>query len=234
MACLAASLWACFLWTDIFQFRISFMSAGIFLNQFHILVDDRLYLYVDIGKAKGKDLELSCSNIGAGIGGIGRFFCLCRQRIMTLRMEFLTFAVSREFYYVPFFGWGKLVLSSFLGKEYLGMIIGLFLLLAANAVFVMLFLTFPRNIVEQAVRDAEEISNYVRRVKANGGNILSSEGKIKQVRGEFPEGARAIFYKNILCMKKTGSFFKKTGFLCYCGIFCYQLFHDTGETVLHV
>ena len=92
------------------------------------------------------------------------------------------------------------------------MIIGLFLLLAANAVFVMLFLTFPRNIVEQAVRDAEEISNYVRRVKANGGNILSSEGKIKQVRGEFPEGARAIFYKNILCMKKTGSFLRKQDF----------------------
>ena len=92
------------------------------------------------------------------------------------------------------------------------MVIGLALLLTANAVFLILFLTFPRNIVEQAVRDAEEISNYVRRVKANGGNALSSEGKIKQVRGEFPEGARAIFYKNILSMKKTGSFLRKQDF----------------------
>lgn len=125
---------------------------------------------------------------------------------------FFRFAVSREFYYVPFFGWGKLVLSAFLEKEHIGMIIGLALLLIANAVFVILFLTFPKNIVEQAVRDAEEVSNYVRRVKANGGNILSSEGKIKQVRGEFPEGARAIFYKNILTMKKTGSFLRKQDF----------------------
>ena len=49
-------------------------------------------------------------------------------------------------------------------------------------------------------------------MKANGGNALSSEGKIKQVRGEFPEGARAIFYKNILSMKKTGSFLRKQDF----------------------
>ncbi len=125
---------------------------------------------------------------------------------------FLKFAVSREFYYVPFFGWGKLVLSAFLEKQYMGMAIGLVLLLIANAVFVTLFLTFPRNIVEQAVRDAEEVSNYVRRVKANGGNALSSEGKIKQIRGEFPEGAKAIFYKNILSMKKTGSFLRKQDF----------------------
>ena len=133
------------------------------------------------------------------------FFVSMQTAGYDFKNGFLKFAVNREFYYVPFFGWGKLVLNSFLGKEYTGMAIGLALLLIANAVFVILFLTFPRNIVEQAVRDAEEVSNYVRRVKANGGNALSSEGKIKQVRGEFPEGARAIFYKNILSMKKTGS-----------------------------
>lgn len=140
------------------------------------------------------------------------FFVSMQTAGYDFKNGFLKFAVNREFYYVPFFGWGKLVLNSFLGKEYTGMAIGLALLLIANAVFVILFLTFPRNIVEQAVRDAEEVSNYVRRVKANGGNALSSEGKIKQVRGEFPEGARAIFYKNILSMKKTGSFLRKQDF----------------------
>ena len=146
----------------------------------------------------------------AAAGGV--FFISMQAAGYDFKDGFLKFAVSREFYYVPFFGWGKLVLSAFLGKEYIGMVIGLALLLTANAVFLILFLTFPRNIVEQAVRDAEEISNYVRRVKANGGNALSSEGKIKQVRGEFPEGARAIFYKNILSMKKTGSFLRKQDF----------------------
>lgn len=113
----------------------------------------------------------------AAAGGV--FFISMQAAGYDFKDGFLKFAVSREFYYVPFFGWGKLVLSAFLGKEYIGMVIGLALLLTANAVFLILFLTFPRNIVEQAVRDAEEISNYVRRVKANGGNALSSEGKIK-------------------------------------------------------
>ena len=184
---------------------VFFLISSIFL-----LMTDYIYMWTLV-KPKVKIWNYLAVILVLASAGLV-FFLSVQAADYDFKDGFLTFAVSREFYYVPFFGWGKLVLSSFLGKEYLGMIIGLFLLLAANAVFVMLFLTFPRNIVEQAVRDAEEISNYVRRVKANGGNILSSEGKIKQVRGEFPEGARAIFYKNILCMKKTGSFLRKQDF----------------------
>lgn len=105
------------------------MFAGAFLNQLHIFTDDRLYLYVDPGKAQSKDLELYCSNLGAGIGR-SSFFISMQAAGYDLEDGFLKFAVSREFYYVPFFGWGKLVLSAFLGKEYMGMIIGLALFFA--------------------------------------------------------------------------------------------------------
>lgn len=184
---------------------VFFLISAVFL-----LMTDYIYMWTLV-KPKVKIWNyIAVVLVLAAAGGV--FFISMQAAGYDFKDGFLKFAVSREFYYVPFFGWGKLVLSAFLGKEYMGMIIGLALLLLANAVFVILFLTFPRNIVEQAVRDAEEISNYVRRVKANGGNILSSEGKIKQVRGEFPEGARAIFYKNILSMKKTGSFLRKQDF----------------------
>lgn len=184
---------------------VFFLISAIFL-----LMTDYIYMWTLI-KPKMKVwnyLAVILVLVSTGIV----FFISMQAAGYDFKHGFLKFAVSKQFYYVPFFGWGKLVLSSFLGNKYMGMVIGLLLLLAANAVFVILFLTFPRNIVEQAVRDAEEVSNYVRRVKANGGNALSSEGKIKQVRGEFPEGARAIFYKNILSMKKTGSFLRKQDF----------------------
>lgn len=184
---------------------VFFLISAIFL-----LMTDYIYMWTLI-KPKMKVWNYLAVILVLASTGIV-FFISMQAAGYDFKHGFLKFAVSKQFYYVPFFGWGKLVLSSFLGNKYMGMVIGLLLLLAANAVFVILFLTFPRNIVEQAVRDAEEVSNYVRRVKANGGNALSSEGKIKQVRGEFPEGARAIFYKNILSMKKTGSFLRKQDF----------------------
>lgn len=184
---------------------VFFLISAVFL-----LMTDYIYMWTLV---KPKVKIWNYIAVILVLTAVGAVFSISMQAAgYDFKDGFLKFAVSREFYYVPFFGWGKLVLSAFLGKEYVGMVIGLALLLVANAVFVILFLTFPRNIVEQAVRDAEEISNYVRRVKANGGNALSSEGKIKQVRGEFPEGARAIFYKNILSMKKTGSFLRKQDF----------------------
>ena len=158
---------------------VLFLISSIFL-----LMTDYIYMWTLV-KPKAKIWNYIA--VILVLASAGAVFLLSMQAAgYDLEDGFLKFAVSREFYYVPFFGWGKLVLSAFLGKEYMGMGIGLLLLLAANAVFVSLFLTFPRNIVEQAVRDAEEISNYVRRVKANGGNILS--------------------------MKKTGSFLRKQDF----------------------
>ena len=57
------------------------MFAGAFLNQLHIFTDDRLYLYVDPGKAQSKDLELYCSNLGAGIGRSSFFYFYAGSRL---------------------------------------------------------------------------------------------------------------------------------------------------------
>lgn len=184
---------------------VFFLISSIFL-----LMTDYIYMWTLVNE-KFRILNYVVVLLVLAVSGIV-FFVSIQAAGYDLKNGFLKFAISRDFYYVPFFGWGKLVLSAFLEKQYKSMIIGLILLSIIYIAFIMLFMTFPKNIVEQAVRDAEEVSNYVRRKKANGGNALSSEGKIKQVRGEFPEGAKAIFYKNILSMKKTGSFLRKQDF----------------------
>ena len=83
------------------------------------------------------------------------------------------------------------------------------LLLASNLAIVVFFLHFDKNIAEQAVQDAEAVSDYVRKAKANGGASATAVQKVKHVKGEFPEGARAIFFKNLLIMRKTGNFLRK-------------------------
>ena len=121
----------------------------------------------------------------------------------------MDFALSREFYMVPFFGWGKWAINAFSQGNYVSMLWGILLLVGCNLVLGILFLHFQKDIVEQAVEDAKSVSDYMRKVRANKGNSIMDTKKVKGIKGEFPEGAKAIFYKNMLMMRKTGNFLRK-------------------------
>lgn len=136
------------------------------------------------------------------------FFFAWQKQSFALEEGFMEFALGKEFYLVPFFGWGKWVLNSFLERQYVSAGLGILLLLACEIVMVALFLRFRGDIAEQAVKDAEEFSELLRRAKANRSQIQSSQ-KIKRVKGSFPQGARAIFHKNMLIMRKTGNFLRR-------------------------
>lgn len=149
---------------------------------------------------------------------VAAVFCLCTAAVFFIsshragydwKAGFLDFVLGREFYYVPFFGWAKWALNAFLERQYPDMFGGIGLLLVSNALMVVFFLRFKENIAEQAVADAETVSEYLRRAKANGGTAQDFRKKLKRVKGEFPEGARAVFFKNLLIMRKTGNFLRK-------------------------
>ena len=110
---------------------------------------------------------------------------------------------------VPFFGWGKWAINAFSQGNYVSMLWGILLLVGCNLVLGILFLHFQKDIVEQAVEDAQSVSDYMRKVRANKGNSIMDTKKVKGIKGEFPEGAKAIFYKNMLMMRKTGNFLRK-------------------------
>ncbi|HIZ66691.1 MAG TPA: putative ABC exporter domain-containing protein [Candidatus Blautia pullicola] len=126
-----------------------------------------------------------------------------------LQGGFMNFALSKEFYLVPFMGWAKLAMNSFMEGEYLYTLLSLLLLLACCLVMAGLFLRFRGEITEQAVEDAQEVTAYVKRAKANGGRARVEDGKVKNVKGEFAWGARAVLSKNLLLMRKTGNFLRK-------------------------
>lgn len=137
------------------------------------------------------------------------FFLSVQRTGYDLKNGYMDFALSREFYMVPFFGWGKWAINAFSQGNYLSMLWGILLLGGCNLVLGILFLHFQKDIVEQAVEDAQSVSDYMRKVRANKGNSIMDTKKVKRIKGEFPEGAKAIFYKNMLMMRKTGNFLRR-------------------------
>lgn len=137
------------------------------------------------------------------------FFWSVHQSEYDLKNGFFLFASSRQFYLVPFFGWTKWAIDSFLQGKYFFSLGGTGLLLLCSLIIVFFFLRFDKDITEQAVADAEEASAFLRRAKANGGRARIEDGKVKKVKGEFAPGAKAVLSKNMLIMRKTGNFLRK-------------------------
>ena len=174
---------------------------------FFFLLTDYIYMWSLVDKKYGK-----WHYAVAGLFFLSVLIVLLLSAARTeyeIKEGLLAFVLGEEFYYVPFFGWAKWALNSFLAQDYLAILPGMGLLLASNLAIVVFFLHFDKNIAEQAVQDAEAVSDYVRKAKANGGASATAVQKVKHVKGEFPEGARAIFFKNLLIMRKTGNFLRK-------------------------
>lgn len=191
---------------SILLFLISLLVFALIFS-FFLLVTDYIYMWSLVDKKHKIWNYVVVILLFLGIGAV--FFLSVQKSGYKLEDGFLNFALSRDFYYVPLFGWGKWVLNAFLEGSFSAMLPGFLLLLGADAVFVLLFVSFKKDIAEQAVSDAQEISDYVRRMKANGGNARARDQKVKRVKGEFPQGAKAVFYKNMLIMRKTGNFLRK-------------------------
>lgn len=187
-------------------FLISLLVLSMTFSIF-LLATDYIYMWSLVDKKHRMWNYILAALVLVWMGTV-LFFSMQRNGY-ELKNGFLEFALGRDFYSVPFFGWAKQVLNAFVEREYLSMLPGLLLLLACNAVLVILFLGFNKDIAEQAVKDAEEVSEFMRKAKQNRSSVQVEDKKIKKIKGEFPQGARAVFYKNMLIMRKTGNFLRK-------------------------
>ena len=186
----------------LFSFVVYWLIMAFFLT-----LTDYIYLW-SLVKKKHEILEL-CGCAACGLLAAAVFFLSVQRTGYDLKNGYMDFALSREFYMVPFFGWGKWAINAFSQGNYLSMLWGILLLGGCNLVLGILFLHFQKDIVEQAVEDAQSVSDYMRKVRANKGNSIMDTKKVKRIKGEFPEGAKAIFYKNMLMMRKTGNFLRR-------------------------
>ena len=99
----------------------------------------------------------------------------------------MEFVAGTPFHLVPVFGWVKLILVSYVAHDFYKMLIGSVLLIGACIVIFLCMSCYRKDFVEDVMADAQAFS---KRYKA------------------FQEGAKAIFSKNMLLMRKTNDFIR--------------------------
>lgn len=127
--------------------------------------------------------------------------CLA-QHDFDFRIAGTAFLSSDLFYWIPMFGWAKLAMVSMVSGDLLLVLLGIALVFGGAGIVFFLMSRYHGDFVEQAMQDAQEFTELYKEMKAGKRTSLSDK-KVKTVKAEFKEGARAISSKNFLMMKKT-------------------------------
>lgn len=156
------------------------------------------------------------------------FFLSMMQNQFQIKTGLLAFAQNELFYLVPIFGWVKLFLVSYMLQNYVSAFIGMGLLILANGIVFYFFVSYQGDFYEQAMMDAEELSSYMKSIKAGKENATRMNGKIHQATTKFLPGAGAVFSKNFLIMKKTHDFIRPQELVTIVIYFAVSIFTDLG------
>ena len=138
------------------------------------------------------------------------------------KMAIGNFAASPLFNFVPIFGWIKYGLISGAQFDLGGILVGFGATFFASVILTVLILNIRSDFYEQAIQDAEWVTELRRQIKSNKNNGNFNNTKIKEIKNvSFLHGAGALFSKNVLIMKKTGNWLEKKDIilvLLYLGI----------------
>ena len=119
------------------------------------------------------------------------------------------FLNSELFYWVPFFGWVKWILVSYVAGNWLYVGIGFTLLVLSCVIITICLCQYKGDFVEKAMDDAIEFTKLYKEVRA-GKKSQMSDKKIHDVKHTFYSGAMAIFSKNVLLMRKSNDYIRWT------------------------
>lgn len=119
----------------------------------------------------------------------------------------MEFVAGTPFHLVPVFGWVKLILVSYVAHDFYKMLIGSVLLIGACIVIFLCMSCYRKDFVEDVMADAQAFSKRYKAIK-EGKTDSFADRKVKDVQFAFQEGAKAIFSKNMLLMRKTNDFIR--------------------------
>lgn len=170
---------------------------------FFVVLNNYIYL-LSIKDEKYKRLSWIVMSVFLLIVAV--VFLLSAQQVhFDMEQSFLTFLDSDVFYIVPFFGWIKLVLVSYVAGNIAMVFAGLLLLLAGCGTIYVLMCRYKDDFVERAMQDAVEFTARYNEIIA-GKKSSFNDKKVHDVKSNFREGAAAIFSKNMLIMRKSNDF----------------------------
>lgn len=127
----------------------------------------------------------------------------------SLQLSGMYFLNSELFYWVPFFGWVKWILVSYVAGNWLYVGIGFTLLLLSCVIVTICLCQYKGDFVEKAMEDAIEFTKLYKEVRA-GKKSQMGEKKIHDVKHTFYSGAMAIYSKNVLLMRKSNDYIRWT------------------------
>ena len=170
------------------------------LVYFFLLLCDYLYI-LSITNEKYKRLSFIIATVLLLSMACVFIYALIDNK-MNVSSALVTFVMGDLFYFVPVFGWTKLILISFVYKEYGKMIIGGILLCLAIIILRTFFIHFKGDFYEKAMEDSVSYTAFYKSVR-EGKREVVKEAKVKDIKATFKSGAWSIYSKNIITMKKT-------------------------------
>lgn len=211
------------------SFDVGFLVLVFFsialLNLFFVIMIDYLYI-LSMGDERYKKVPKYV--IGTYVILVLVIFVwILAQNNFDIKNGAMLFLESDLFYIVPMFGWVKLVLISYVANDVLALCIGILLLITSSSIIYWLMASYKGDFVEQAMQDAQEFTAYYREIKA-GNRTSINDKKVKNITGEFKEGAAAILSKNILMLRKTNDFFRIQDVMTLSIYLIITLFTDLG------
>ncbi|MCI9292346.1 MAG: hypothetical protein HFF02_03465 [Erysipelotrichaceae bacterium] len=158
--------------------------------------------------------------------------CICIVHLANQDFQFQngmwTLVESPLFYYVPVFGWMKMLLFGVVDGNTMQAFISGILMLTAVLIVYFLMTSFQGDFYEQALLDAQEITAMMKSVKSGKNNGTRINTRMHKANVKFQTGAGAIYSKNILIMKKTRDFISITDIISIGIYFSVSYFMDLG------
>lgn len=207
----------------IFAYLFSFLIAYFFLvfcDYIHLYeIKDKKYYWL------GKGITfLSILLVG------GLFLITLSRNNFVFASGFNAFLHATEFYFIPFFGWMKYGLISFINGDILIAVAMLCLLLFSCAIVIYLFINYKDDFYEAAIKDAEDFTVRYAAAKKGKVSVDFNEKQLQNSKSSFKKGAWAIFSKNFILLRRSKNLISKQGVIMLVIFFAYALFLDLGET----
>jgi len=116
------------------------------------------------------------------------------------------FVVSTNLYFIPIVGYGKMILSSYILQDYNLVWLGFGLLIVLVILLYYLISHFKGEYKSKVLEDAITFSALVKKAKSGKRDSINEELKSSNASVDFKTGAKAIYSKNLLMVKKTRSY----------------------------
>lgn len=172
---------------------------------YYFFLTTQYYLYLRGLKSAAMKKLIRLVPIAFGLLVLALFISVLFENDFVLKQSAMQFVSGERFHWVPLFGWVKLALMAYVAHDFTKLFLGIGLL-CASCIFIFICMSnYHENFIEDVMADAQDFSKRYRAVKEGKADSLNDR-KVRTLQGEFKEGARAVFSKNMLIMRKTNSF----------------------------